>query len=303
MGYERKYAGPLQPGIRSAYVKGARKNCTPRALNEKKKSKKAKKYTLSKPLENVLDKKYAQKGKMHWETVTIKQQNIPPIPRYVANQPYGIQMIMPVITQVGQPIVGGGVETANITSRRGNDLHLKHMNVHLLLRLNPAFYANNANGVWYKVMVMTCKKEPIFNEFVPQYFQGGAQVALQNFILRDGKDATPMNAEISDISDPVNTELFTVHASKQGFLTKGQLLNPGQADEVFAQSVMKQLTLKVNCKSKVLKYNQPVESLPTNFQPFIIFFWKDLNSFNYNATQPIPDYVEASGKVHIGWDY
>ena len=301
MVYERKYAGPLQPGRRSAYVQGARKNCTPRALTAKKTPKKEKKYSLSKPLENVLDKRYEKKNQMHWETVTIKQQNIPPTPRFALNQPYGIQLIMPTITQTGVPIIAGGVQTADITARKGNLVHLKHLNVHLLLRLNPAFSANSANGVWYKVMVMTCKKEPIYNEFVTQYFTGGND-AFQEQILREGADTTHMTPDIEDLSNPVNTNLFTVHAQKQGFLTRGQLINPGNSDEVFAESAMKSVTLKVNCKSKILRYNDPDESYPTNFQPFIIFFWKDLNSFDYEATTPIPDYLEASGKVHVGWD-
>lgn len=291
MAYGRKYS-------RKTSVKKTR--FTPKALTVKRRRRNYKNtYKLSKPFKQVLNKVLDKDVETHWETVPIKQQNLPPQPRMGASGPVGMQLIMPRVPQVGVPTIGvPSGEFATIASRVGSKIDLKSFSVNLMMRLNPAFTSNSATGVWYQVLLCTCKKVVVYNDFVTAYF---AQGGLKDSVYKQAAEPKGYTPDMADISDPINTNLFTVHDRKEGILSKGQIIPSGITENVFAQSAYKQLKLKINVKSKVLKYNQPEETYPNNFQPFILFFWKDLNSQDYTLTNPVPDYLEVSGKAHMSW--
>lgn len=301
----RKYAGPLRKGERSAYVPGTRRRA-PKALQSKiKKPDPSSRYKLTKPFKTILDKHLKSGEETHWETVAFKDQFIPPRPRQAQGQaPQGIQLVMPVITQVGVPIIAGGVQTDNISSREGSQIKLKSMTAHINLRLNPNYNpaSDSGSGIYYKVMICTCKVAPQYNDFITNFFTGPGG-ALENQTFKDG--ATPQNwdKDLQNLSDPVNTNMFTVHASKSGFLTRGESTASvaTTAPGIHMPQAMKQLRLKVNCKSKVLKYTQLDTSYPTNFMPFIVFYWKALDSYDYISQATVPRFVSASGKIHTSW--
>ena len=302
----RKYSGPLQPGKRSAYVPGTRRRSAPKALQPKiAKKNPSKNYRLSTPFKKILDKHLKSKEELHWETVAIKDQYLPPRPRQPTGQaPQGIQLVLPVITQVGVPIIAGGVQTDNISSREGSQVKLNSMTAHVNLRLNPNYNpaSDSGSGIYYKVMICTCKVAPQYNDFITNFFTGPGG-ALENQTFKDGKDPVNWDKDMQNLSDPVNTNMFTVHASKSGFLTRGESTaqTATQAPGIRMPQAMKQIKLKVNCKSKVLKYTQLDTSYPTNFMPFIVFYWKSLDSYDYISQATIPRFVSVSGKVHTSW--
>lgn len=303
----RKYSGPLQRGARSAYVPGSRKKYTaPKALQPKiRKRNPVRAYKLSRPFKTILNKHLKSKEEMHWETVAIKDQFLPPRPRQPQGQaPQGIQLVMPVITQVGVPIIAGGVQTDNISSREGSQIKLNSMTAHINLRLNPNYNpaSDSGSGIYYKVMICTCKVAPQYNDFITNFFTGPGG-ALENQTFKDGKDPVNWDKDMQNLSDPVNTNMFTVHASRSGFLTRGEsTANTATTDPgVRMPQAFKQLKLTVNCKSKVLKYTQLDTSYPTNFMPFIVFYWKALDSYDYISQTQIPRFVSVSGKVHTSW--
>lgn len=261
-------------------------------------------YKLSKPFKQILDKHISQKEETHWETVAIKQQYLPPRPRQPqGSQPQGIQLVLPKITQVGVPIIAGGVQTDNISSREGSQVKLKSMTANLVLSLNPKYNPSqdSGSGIYYKVMICTCKVAPQYNDFITNFFTGPGG-ALENQMFKDGADPVNWDKDMQNLSNPVNTNMFTVHASKSGFLTRGEATAGGtQASTIHMPQAMKQLQLKVNCKSKVLKYTQLDTIYPTNFMPFIVFYYKALDSYDYISQPTINHFVEVSGKVHTSW--
>ena len=275
------------------------KASAPKALVPKKKKKYKSNLSLSKPFKQVLNKYLAPET--HWKTQDIPQQNLPCEPQSGVG---GIYRIIPDVVQAGVPTVGQPTgATTSLQTRQDSHIKLKSMNLHLLLRLNPAYTANRATGVWYRVMVCTCKNVADYNQFVEDYYPSPGPPplpGLQTSVFKEGAVPTGYTPLIMDISNPVNTNLFTVHAEKQGYLSKGQVLQPGTGN-VYAQSAFRQMKLKLKVKSKILKYNNRGDTIPVNFQPFVMFFWKDLDSFDYTTTTPPPAYVEVSGKCHMSW--
>lgn len=310
MPYVRKYSGPLRRGERSAYVKGTRVASVPappKALQKKSHKPNFKSsYKLTRPFRAVLDKHLKSKEEAHWATVAIKQQFLPPRPRHPnpAAQPQGIQLILPKITQVGVPIIAGGVQTDSLESREGSQVKLNSMSADIVLSLNPNYNpaSDHASGIFYKIMICTCKVMPNYIDLIPNFFQG-AGGALENQTFKDGADPVNWDKDMQNLSNPVNTNMFTVHASKSGFLTRGEstantATNPPGVRMPLA---FKRLNLKVNCKSKVLKFTQLDTIYPTNFQPFILFYYKAFDSYDYISQASTANFVEVSGKVHTSW--
>lgn len=304
----RKYSGPLQRGARSAYVPGLRRNLrAPKALQPKiRKRNPVRAYKLTRPFKTILNKHLKSKEETHWATVAIKQQFLPPRPRHPnpAQQPQGIQLILPKITQVGVPVIAGGVQTDSLESREGSQVKLNSMTADIVLQLNPNYNPANdhATGIFYKVMIVTCKVTPNYIDLIPNFFTGGGG-ALENQTFKDGADPVNWNKDLQDLSLPVNTNMFTVHASKQGFLARGESTanTATQPPGIHMPLAFKHLKLKVNCKSKVLKYTQLDTIYPTNFQPFILFYYKAMDSFDYIGQASTANFVEVSGKVHTSW--
>ena len=310
----RKYAGPLQPGKRSAYVP---KGGAPKALQSKiKKQYPNRKYKLSKPFKTVLDKHLKSQDETHWQTINIKQSYVPPRPYMPTGQgPQGMHLLMPKIAQVGVPTVGVPTgETANIESRTGSKIKMKSLTCNLTLQLNPRFaisapgLPNNINccGIYYKIMICTCKLVPNYSDFVPRYFVPGTTPGLEDEIFRDGAATDNWDHNLENTSLPVNTNMFTVHAQKSGYLTQGFYGPDTATGALQTQGVMplamRNIKLKVNCKSKILKYTELDTVYPTNFQPFLIIFWKSLDGYDYITPQTTPTFVNVAGKAHIAWD-
>lgn len=270
----------------------------PKALEPKQKKSKPRQYKLSKPMKESLDAYMDRDTEDHWVINQIPQQNLPCEPQSGVG---GMYRILPPVVQAGIPTVGDPMGIpATLATRTGAQIKLKKMNCHILLRLNPSYSDNRATGVWYRVLVCSCKNLVDYNQFVTDYY--AAPAGLRDSIFKEAATPVGYTPSIVDISNPVNRQLFTVHVEKQGFLSKGQIISPTQNGKCFALHAFKELNLKLKVKSKILKYNNPGDTVPTNFQPFIMFFWKDMDSFDYRGIVPPPAYVEVSAKTHMSFD-
>lgn len=299
-----------------AYKKryNARKS-VPKALEKKISKALPRNLKLTTPFRKILDKHLKSQDETHWQTIAIKQSYVPPRPYQPTGQgPIGMHLLMPKIAQVGVPTVGVPTgETANIESRTGSKVKLNSLTCDLTLQLNPRFsqsapgLPNNINtiGVYYKVMICTCKLVPSYSDFVPRYFVPGTTPGLEDEIFRDGAATDNWDKNLENCSLPVNTNMFTVHAQKSGYLTQGFF--GGNSTGTYQSNgampiALKNIRLKVNCKSKILKYTELDTIYPTNFQPFLVVFWKSLDGYDYITPATTPSFVNLAGKAHMSWD-
>ena len=277
-----------------------RQRTIPKALSRKtRKPRYRATLKLTKPFKAVLGKYLDRNNETHWNTQEVRQQLLPPQPQSGVG---GIYRIIPSVVQAGVPTLGDpqGISD-DISTREGSRIRLKSMSLDLMLRLNPSFSANNATGVWYRLLVCTCKAYPQYTEFIDEYYGAPPIPGLKDSVFKEGATPVAYTPSMVDISNPINHRLFTVHAERQGILSKGQQVAPGTGN-TYALHAFRRIKMNLKVKSKILNYNNPDDTYPTSFQPFLICFWKDLDSYDYTLTSPVPNYVEVSGKCHMSWD-
>ena len=298
MGGKRKYAGPLQPGKRSAKV-----SAPPKALQKKavRRNYRAS-YKLSKPFKQVLNTFLDQDKTTHWVTHFIRDQLISPLPFLATAGPNGIFAITPKITQAGTTIVGGGSMPANLESRQDWRVKLKTLSVGLNLRMDPTWHIDdiNAQAIRYKVLLLSCKKVPgDYNQMVNSYFGG-----YENQQFKDGAEATKWDKYMENFDNPVNSALFTVHDMKEGTLSRGMEENATTPGSIRIPPVIRNIHLKVKCKSKILKFDTPGSTLSANFQPFLWIGWKSYNGHDWISGLPgtVPGLLHATGAVRMSYD-
>lgn len=301
---KRKYASTPRTASKRA-------RAAPKALARKtRKPRYRANYKLSKPFKAVLNTFLSSKQERHWTTMDITRFWVPPHPyRSPPGDPIGFFPMIPPITQVGIATVGGVVMSDNIEARSGAKTRMRSLRVSLTLRLNPTYPGytgtdpEDATGLRYKVIVYSSKTETNYEDFAKDYFGSGTS-GTQNNITKDGNTTEPWDAKMEHYDRPFNTQLFTIHASKSGMLTKGELNGiAGGALVGHTPSAVKNLVLNVRCKNKILRYASSGATHPTNFNPAVAIFWKTLNGFDYIQYRPhLPQFLQCVGNVRMSWD-
>lgn len=269
---------------------------------------------LSKPFKAVLNKYLDSKQERHWVTLDIDKFWAPSkCLRGPPNDPVGLYAIMPPCTQAGIEVVGPGTSipmSTNIESRAGQKSRMRSLRVSLTLRLNPTYlgyetgptHPEDATGLRYKIYIFSSKTESEFADFIKTFFGSGTN-GTQNELLKAGNTAEPWDANMCHIDRPINTNLFTVHATAGGTLTKGELTGAAAAGYTNTISATRTHVMNVKCKNKILRYNSTNAVLPTNFQPCVAIFWKALNGYDYIVHQPhVPNFLQVVGNVRMSFD-
>lgn len=271
-------------------------------------------YKLAKPFKAVLDKYINSKQERHWVTLDIDKYWSPSKPlRGPPNDPVGFYPCMPPCTQAGIEVVGPGTSipmSSNIESRQGQKSRMRSLRVSLTLRLNPTYlgyetgptHPEDATGLRYKIYILSSKTNSEYADFVKEFFGSGTN-GTQNELLKAGNTAEPWDANMCHIDRPINTNLFTVHASAGGVLTKGELTGAAAAGYTNTISALRTHVMNVRCKNKILRYNSTNAVLPTNFQPAVLVLWKALNGYDYIVHQPhVPNFLQVVGNVRMSFD-
>lgn len=255
---------------------------------------------LSKPFKQVLNSYLQKDTQTHWVTGFIRAQTVLPLPILGNMGPNGLFELIPKVVQAGVPTVGTTTGmTNNISSREGSLIKMKSLSVGLTLRLDPAWHIDdiNATAIRYKVMILSCKKVASYNLMVQGYFGTGG---FEDKQFRDGAEPAKWDRYMEGFDHPVNSELFTLHDMKTGTLSHG-LVNSITQGSVRVPSVIHNLRLRVKCKSKTLKYEEPGATIPANFQPFLWVGWKAYNGHDWISGAP-PQLVHAVGNVRMSFD-
>ena len=255
-----------------------RPRSAPKALQVKKKPVNVKTaFKLSKPMKELVDARIDANKQDHWIRSSYPWQGLQGIPHQTfGSPPSGILPIIPKIAQAGTVGPGAQLTSNTISSREGNQVQLKSIVVNLNLCMSPTYADTSAahGGIRYRVIIFSCKKYSTYNEAVANFFDLASSDNLQDDFLRDGAETKPWNSLMEDFDLPVNSEMFTVHAQRTGKLNRGV----AYGDTTGSSAVMKfpNVTLKIplKVKSRKLLFNEPTETLPTNFNPMIWIGYK-----------------------------
>lgn len=102
-------------------------------------------------------------------------------------------------------------------------------------------------------------------------------------LLKKGGTSTAFTGVLSDLTAPINTDLFTVHSDKLYYLKQDMIIQNGTVTNNWVAADVSKLlrffTINVKCKNKQLKYEDGISSgvYPTNFYPFILLGYSYLD--------------------------
>lgn len=303
---KRKYAST--PSTR----KRSRK--APKALARRRRKRNYKAaYKLSRPFKQVLNKFLASKEETHFNTVDIDRDFIQQYP-IKTHTVYGMYRLLPLVEQVGTVTVGHPQgQPDNIESRSGVKIKLKSMTLHLQIRLNPTYTGLDVTagpedciGIYYKVYVLSCKAEASYSDVVKDWFgpNGLNTQGLQIELLKQGAEPTQWDALTEHAHLPINSNVFTTHAVRSGYLNKGESSHQqGTPAATHYPSACVNLRIPLKVKSKVLRYAAPDSTYPANFDPFVVVCWKSQNGYSFIQHYPqVPTFVQICGSCTTSWD-
>lgn len=191
------------------------------------------------------------------------------------------------------------MQTDDITSREGSQIRTKSMTLDLTLRMDPSYDITNANltAIRYKAMILTCKRGGAQNDLVGEFFPG-----LQDMMFREGATPKPWDRFMETWDNPINTEIFTVHDQITGTLQRGLAAGDVSGSAVHTPSNIHNRKMHIKCKSKILRYDTPESTLPSNFTPFLWIGWKAYNGSDWISPINTPEILHMVGSFRMGFD-
>lgn len=256
---------------------------------------------LSKPMKQLVQSQINASKLDHFKRTIYLWNGLQGIPYHpTGGAPSGIYNIIPSIHQVGAALIGGGQQPDDISSREGNSISLKNIVCNLNLILSPSYNSETASnsGIRYKILILSCKKYSQYNDMVDNFFDTAGSLNMQKLMFKDGAQAVGWDENMQNFELPVNRDLFTVHAERNGKLNRG--LNIGDSGEGYTTNQMATATLKIplKVKSKKLKYETPKDYLSTNFAPFIWIGYKAYDGTVLHSG----NYLHMVGNSVISWE-
>lgn len=250
---------------------------------------------LAKPFKQVLDKFLDKDKQTHWVQTDIPWTGIQGIPfLQTSGVPSGVMPLMPPIYQAGQDNASGVEQPNNLESREGSQIKLKSATCHLSLMINPTYSETLHGVVKYKVLVLTCKKVQDYKDLMSQFWNTAASANYQNDLFMQGATPEPWDSLMQNFQNPVNTNLFTVHAEKSGRLNRGVVYG----SDGHMPCAVHDLVLKLKVKTKTLKFNEPTDSQSSNFQPFL---WVGYKVYE-GSTMHSGNYMHMVGNFKLGFE-
>lgn len=168
---------------------------------------------------------------------------------------------------------------ADENGRVGDKITINRFNVKGYLRFNPSLGALSTGSpgvcqVGIRMMILSLKKAQSWD-----LVTGSANPLLS--LLRRGGTTVGFSGQIADLSNPINTDLFTVHHNKTFYMSQtftGQTTAVGFYNTDIANQI-KFFNFNMKCKKKVLSYDDDTNSglLPTNYAPFMVIGYCYLN--------------------------
>ena len=150
------------------------------------------------------------------------------------------------------------------------------------------------SGIRYKIMVLSMKRLSDYKDVLAQYWDTAGSQNFQTQLFLEGAVPTGWDSLMQNFENPVNSNLFTVHAMRTGTLTRGVLDGEGHMP-----LSVHQLQMKLKVKAKKLKYEPGGSTTrPENWQPFL---WIGYKAYDGSALHS-GNYCHVVGNSKIGFD-
>lgn len=179
----------------------------------------------------------------------------------------GINSVADITNGIILPTLAKGT---NDNERIGEKVRALRLNVRGYLKFDyNTSAAAPASSVGVRMMVVSVKGRDSYDMAT---INGNALFSL----LKKGGTSTAFTGILSDLTAPINRDLFTVHHDKLIYLKQDMVFQTGTPTNSWVTSDVSKLirffNLNVKCRNKELKYEDATNSglYPTNFFPFLI---------------------------------
>lgn len=278
----RKYAGPLQPGRSTAKV--------PKALVRRVPKSKQPKYKLSSTTKNLVVKEINKKEETNEYFYQSRLEELPNIPDSASF----LFRLVPEINQAGQLTGGAGSAPypSNRQNRQGTKSRLMSHNIKGRVFIPFGDVGNEDKScITCRLLIISCKKYSKWND-VEDNWDAGSDI--RNSLLRKGAEQDGFDGYQFGLDLPVNDELFTTHHDKKFMLNRGHIHQstafPTTTEGLglaHMPAAVKYFNLNIKCKSKILKYSDETNVLPSNYSPFAILCYAYTNGAAPGATRAV----------------
>lgn len=168
------------------------------------------------------------------------------------------------------PIIPSITESVNENGRIGDQIRSQSLNIRGFLKFDyTSVPASKACSVGVRMMIVSLKSasnaDAVNSTATPLYS-----------LLKKGGTSTAFTGVLSDLTAPINTDLFTVHHDKLMYLKQDMIIQNGSVTNNWLSSDVSKLirffNISVKCKNRLLKYEDGISSgvYPTNFYPFLL---------------------------------
>lgn len=160
---------------------------------------------------------------------------------------------------------------------------------------NPLIGNDDRAQIYVRMFVLSCRHLKLLSEVIANWTAG--DFLNDRFFKNNASDSAPTGKYIDMLSD-VNREAFIVHYDKVMKLDRnyGYFPDPTSTSGAAPQRpTSREFTIPLKVKNKILKYWDPSQVQPANYQPFVCCLFAYGNGAN-PSTSPVP-YIEYQSKL------
>lgn len=175
------------------------------------------------------------------------------------------------------PILPAITESVNENGRIGDQIRTSSLNLRGYIKFDySSVPASKVCSVGVRMMIVSLKSASTSDAV------NASTVPLTN-LLKKGGTSVAFTGVLSDLTAPINNDLFTVHHDKLMYLKQDMIIQNGTVSNDWVMGDVSKLirffNISVKCKNKLLKYEDGISGgiYPTNFYPFLLLGYSYLD--------------------------
>lgn len=149
--------------------------------------------------------------------------------------------------------------------RIASQVRLKNIHIRGWITIPPydSAQSNDRSSIACRLMCLSSKASSSWTQLQAEL------PTLQGSLLRNGSGGSQYDGNIENHFFPTNTSVVTSHYDKVFYMKRGQVVGDVGSGAGHMPALVKPFSFKVACKNKVLKFNNPLDTDPNNFAPFV----------------------------------
>lgn len=159
--------------------------------------------------------------------------------------------------------------------RQGNQIKITSARLEGYLRISPTtnVTSDSESDVIVRILCLSCKRYKAYDDILANWS------TLTDQMFKEGPTTYPIDGSIKSNFLDVNHDLFTSHYDKRFVMNRGAVIRypfpvvPTSEGAASMPTIHKQFRIPLKFKNRLVNYNEPSDTLPNNFAPFVVMQW------------------------------